>query len=184
MISVAKAISRHVPYAWVVAVCTFFCLLVSAGLRATPGVLIVPLERSLGWDRATLVMNAPQTAPAALEPRFSEWVARREKREPTAYIVGVREFWGLDFIVTPAVLIPRPETEFIVEEALARMSHTGDASPRVADVGTGSGCIAVSLALERPRARVVGVDRSGAALRWARENARALGAGEIGRAHV
>ena len=72
----------------------------------------------LGWDRARLLTEQPGPPPAALEPTFSEWIARRIAREPSAYIVGVREFWGLDFTVTPAVLIPRPETEFIVEEAL------------------------------------------------------------------
>jgi release factor glutamine methyltransferase len=146
--------------------------LTAAGIADAEAALDVDLyaRTILGWDRATLVMNAPQTAPAALEPRFSEWVARREKREPTAYIVGVREFWGLDFIVTPAVLIPRPETEFIVEEALARMSHTGDASPRVADVGTGSGCVAIALAHDA-QCRVVATDLSAEALAVARQNA-------------
>ena len=72
----------------------------------------------------------------------------RIAREPAAYIVGVREFWGLDFAVTPAVLIPRPETEFIVEEALELLSSFALDAPKIADIGTGCGNIAVSLAHE------------------------------------
>jgi release factor glutamine methyltransferase len=125
----------------------------------------------LGWDRARLLTEHRGATPAALEPRFSEWIARRERREPTAYILGVREFWGLEFVVTPAVLIPRPETEFIVEEAI---NVAGD-SPRLADIGTGSGCIAVSLAHELQGARVVASDVSAAALEIARLNARRHG---------
>jgi release factor glutamine methyltransferase len=146
--------------------------LVGAGISDAEAALDVDLyaRTILGWDRAKLVVHAPEPEPAALEPRFSDWVERRVRREPTAYIVGVREFWGLDFVVTPAVLIPRPETEFIVEEAIARMSHTGDSSPRVADVGTGSGCVAVSLAHDA-QCRVVATDISADALAVARRNA-------------
>jgi len=146
--------------------------LVTAGISDTEAALDVDLyaRTILGWDRAKLLMEQVGAAPAALEPRFSEWVDRRERREPTAYIVGIREFWGLDFIVTPAVLIPRPCTEFIVEEALARMSRTGDSAPRVADIGTGSGCVAVSLA-HAAHCRVVATDLSSDALAVARKNA-------------
>ena len=146
--------------------------LVAAGIPAVEAALDVDLyaRTILGWDRARLVTEQRDAAPAALEPRFSEWLDRRERREPTAYIVGIREFWGLDFAVTPAVLIPRPETEFIVEEALARMSHTGDSSPRVADIGTGSGCVAVALAHEA-QCRIVATDLSPDALAVARLNA-------------
>ena len=146
--------------------------LLAAGISEVEAAVDVDLyaRTILGWDRAKLLAEQRDAAPAALEPRFSEWLARRERREPTAYIVGIREFWGLDFIVTPAVLIPRPETEFIVEEALARMSHTGDSSPRVADIGTGSGCVAVALAHEA-QCRVVATDLSPDALTIARLNA-------------
>ena len=123
----------------------------------------------LGWDRARLLTEQSRPAPDALEPRFSEWLARRSRREPSAYIVGVREFWGLDFQVTPAVLIPRPETEFIVEEALARLRPLHGA--RVADVGTGSGNIAVSIAHELPDCHVVATDVSTDALAVAHRNA-------------
>lgn len=123
----------------------------------------------LGWDRARLLARYGEPPPAVLEPRFSEWIARRAAREPTAYITGIREFWGLPLRVTPAVLIPRPETELVVEEALAALQPV--AAPRVADIGTGSGCIAVALAHERRDARVVATDVSSGALLVARENA-------------
>ncbi len=127
----------------------------------------------LGWDRATLLAELRGAAPAALEPRFSEWIARRERREPTAYIVQAREFWGREFLVTPAVLIPRPETEFIVEEGVPLVR--GVTSPRIADIGTGSGILAVTLASEMSSSTVVATDLSGEALGVARENARRLG---------
>jgi release factor glutamine methyltransferase len=123
----------------------------------------------LGWDRARLLIEQQHPAPDALEPTFSEWVARRALREPTAYIIGHREFWGRDFTVTPAVLIPRPETEAIVDEAIARARAL--AAPRMADIGTGSGCIAVALALELPQAQFVATDVSEDALAIARGNA-------------
>lgn len=136
----------------------------------------------LGWDRARLLTSLTGPVPPGLEPRFSEWLARRERREPSAYIVGAREFWGLDFLVTPAVLIPRPETEFVVEEAVPLIRNMfrpgaadsrapGGPAPRIADVGTGSGCIAVALAHELPDCRVVATDVSGEALPVARQNA-------------
>lgn len=123
----------------------------------------------LGWDRARLLTEQRSPAPAALEPLFSEWVERRARHEPSAYIVGVREFWGLDFRVSPAVLIPRPETEFIVEESLALLEPL--AGPRIADIGTGSGNIAISLAHARRDGRVVATDVSSEALAVALENA-------------
>lgn len=133
----------------------------------------------LNWDKARLITSRGEAVPPGLEPRFSEWVTRREAHEPTAYIVGRREFWGLDFRVSPAVLIPRPETEFVVEEALALLRETpqgyGGTRPRLADIGTGSGCIAVSLAHERPDLSIVATDLSAEALAVARENAFAHG---------
>ena len=123
----------------------------------------------LGWDRARLLTQQGSAAPPALEPRFSEWIARREQREPSAYIVGMREFWGLDFAVTPAVLIPRPETEFIIEEALPLLRARN--APRAADIGTGSGCLAVTLAHEVAGCQVVASDLSAEALVVARRNA-------------
>ena len=123
----------------------------------------------LGWERARLLTEQRSPVPSELEPRFSDWVDRRSRHEPSAYIVGIREFWGLDFRVSPAVLIPRPETEFIVEEALALLDSV--AGPRVADIGTGSGNIAIALAHARQDARVVATDVSSEALAIALNNA-------------
>jgi release factor glutamine methyltransferase len=104
---------------------------------------------------------------------FASLVARRAGGEPAAYLLGYREFFGRKFAVSPAVLIPRPETELLVEVALTRVA-AGNAA-RVLDLGTGSGCIAVSLALECPQAEVSAVDSSEAALTVARRNAELLG---------
>jgi release factor glutamine methyltransferase len=161
--------------------------LIAAGIAHAEASVDVDLyaRTILGWDRARLLAEQSRSMPAELEPTFSEWIARRERREPTAYIVGMREFWGLDFLVTPAVLIPRPETEFIVEEALRILSSGGlkasdcqgskhDQAPehlRIADIGTGSGCVAVALAHELPGCRIVASDVSAAALDVARANA-------------
>jgi release factor glutamine methyltransferase len=145
--------------------------LVAAGIRPDEAAVDVDLYARviLGWDRARLLAEQHEPMPPQLEPRLSEWVRRRTKREPTAYITGVREFWGLEFGVTPAVLIPRPETEFIVEEALALVGPSANA--RVADIGTGSGCVAVAIAHDRPACRVVATDISRDALEVARRNA-------------
>jgi release factor glutamine methyltransferase len=150
--------------------------LVNAGVAPQEAAIDVDLyaRTILGWDLARLLTEQQSPAPSDLEPRFSEWISRRVRREPSAYIVGVREFWGLDFIVTPAVLIPRPETEFVVEESLALVRAL--ASPRIADIGTGSGCIAVSLAYEMPHAHLVASDVSAEALDIARRNAERHGA--------
>lgn len=152
--------------------------LVAAGIGAGEAAVDVDLyaRTILGWDRARLLTGLREPAPAALEPRFSEWLARRERGEPTAYIVGSREFWGLEFRVSPAVLIPRPETELIVEEAIRRVGALPE--PKIADVGTGSGCIGVALARELPRARITATDISREALAIARANAARLGVAE------
>ena len=145
--------------------------LVAAGIQPDEAALDVDLyaRTILGWDRATLLQNLRQPAPSALEPQFSQWVERREHREPTAYIVGSREFWGRPFLVTAAVLVPRPETEFIIEEALVLLRAFS--TPRIADIGTGSGILAVTLAAEVPSADVTGTDLSAEALAVARQNA-------------
>jgi release factor glutamine methyltransferase len=135
----------------------------------------------LGWDTAAWLARAHEEAAADLNERLQETVARRAAGAPVAHLTGTREFYGRPFRVTPAVLIPRPETELVIDEALAALS--GDASPRavrplVVDVGTGSGCLAITLALERPDLDVIATDLSAAALEIAHENARALGAAE------
>ena len=120
--------------------------LVAAGIAPEDAAIDVDLfaRTILGWDRARVLTARTEPAPAALEPRFSEWILRRARREPSAYIVGTREFWGLDLFVTRDVLTPRPETELIVEAAL---SIFAPAPPQmIVDVATGSGCLAVALA--------------------------------------
>ena len=123
----------------------------------------------LACDRATLLTRARDPLPSAFERLFEDLVQRRVAREPVAYIVGHREFWGLEFEVTPAVLIPRPETELIIEEALSSWPAR-DAVRRVIDVGTGSGCLAVVLAIEFAAAKVIGTDLSPEALEVAGRN--------------
>jgi release factor glutamine methyltransferase len=129
-----------------------------------------------GWDRATWLARRNEPAGIGAAARFEAMASRREQREPVAYITGVREFWGLDFIVSPAVLIPRPETELIVEAALERLADPARAW-RIADVGTGSGCIAIALATERRAAMLTATDISEAALEVARQNAILRGVG-------
>jgi release factor glutamine methyltransferase len=148
--------------------------LVRAGIQASEAAVDVDLyaRTILKWDRARLLLHHHSPVPEGLEPQFSDWLARRERFEPSAYIVGEREFWGLDFQVTPAVLVPRPETELIVEEAVAIARSGTDGQPlRVSDIGTGSGCIAVSVAHEIPRCTVIATDVSRNALLVARRNA-------------
>jgi len=124
----------------------------------------------LGWDRAALISRQRDTLPEDFANAFSALVARRAKREPVAYLVGHREFWGLDFQLTHDVLIPRPETELLIEEAKT-CAAGADRFEKVIDVGTGSGCIAIALALEFPSAQVVATDMSSRALAVARRNA-------------
>jgi release factor glutamine methyltransferase len=123
----------------------------------------------LGWDRAELLTRADQPPSADFTARYDALITRRARREPIAQVVGHREFWGRDFEVTRDVLVPRPETELIVETALEL--YVGSTPHRIVDVGTGSGCLAVSLALEWPAAHVLATDVSHAALRVAARNA-------------
>src|SRR5262245_47249176 len=127
----------------------------------------------LGWSTERLLVDGSTGEPPDFNVRFEELVSRRASREPLHYIVGHREFWGLDFEVTPAVLIPRPETELLVEAALARISLSEAAT--VADLCTGCGCVAIAIADERPYAHVIATDISGEALAVARRNAERLG---------
>jgi release factor glutamine methyltransferase len=146
--------------------------LIRAGIRADEAALDAEVlaRHVLECDRATLLTRARDPIPSAFDRLYQTLVARRAAREPLAYIVGHREFWGLEFEVSPAVLIPRPETELIVEEALSVMPIR-EAARRIIDVGTGSGCLAVALAVEFPPATVVAIDLSDEALAVAARNA-------------
>jgi release factor glutamine methyltransferase len=124
----------------------------------------------LGWNRAALIANGRDEPPPHFQSQFDALAARRLQREPIAYIVGHREFWNLEFEVTSDVLIPRPETELILEIA-TELASEGLVWRRIIDVGTGSGCLAVSLAVEFPAARVIATDLSAEALAVARRNA-------------
>lgn len=137
----------------------------------------VLLGQALGQSRAWLIAHGGDPLDPGQTAAFADLFERRWGGEPIAYILGEREFYSLDFKVTPAVLIPRPETELLVELALARIP--ADRPCRVLDLGTGSGAVAVTLALHRPRADVTAVDRSAAALAVAKENAQRLKAGNL-----
>src|SRR6202142_1172160 len=139
------------------------------------------LIHALGRDRTWLYTHPEEALAAAAAEKYFSLVARRAGGEPTQYLTGKQEFWGLEFEVTPAVLIPRPETEHVMEVALARLGPRGPKiymetglpreRLRVADVGTGSGCLAISLAYELPHAEVFATDISAPALEVARRNA-------------
>jgi len=126
----------------------------------------------LGTDRAWLAANPMHVLGESQDARFDLLVAQRAMGHPVAYLVGTREFWGRDFEVGPAVLIPRPETETLVEAALERAGPQAS----ILDLGCGSGAIAVTLACERPGAAVDAVDASAEALEVARRNAARHGA--------
>lgn len=126
----------------------------------------------LGRDRAYLYAHPEAQLTPEQQTLWETLVAQRSTGAPLQYITGTQEFYGRSFRVSPAVLIPRPETEQVVEAALERLP--GDAPARVVDVGTGSGCIAITLALGRPQATVLATDISAPALAVARENAQTL----------
>ena len=139
----------------------------------------VLLRYLLGISRTELYRDLDEALPALVLSRYRELLSRRAAGEPLQYLTGQREFMGLEFLVSPAVLIPRPETEIVVERAVElaqkELSPAQVQSLTIVDLGTGSGAIAVSLAKFLPRARVYGVDISGAALAVAWENARRHG---------
>jgi release factor glutamine methyltransferase len=124
----------------------------------------------LGWTAERFITCGHDPEPPGFAGKYDALVERRLGREPYAYIVGEQEFWGLPFDVSPAVLIPRHETELIVEVALELFPDPGRGMT-AADLGTGSGCLAVALATERPAARIIATDISSGALAVARQNA-------------
>lgn len=131
---------------------------------------------AFAWKVSSAWLIAHDTDPLTQtqNEQFQTLLTRRLAGEPVAYLLGTREFYGRPFLVSPDVLIPRPDTELLIELALARLPP--DQAMEVLDLGTGSGCIAVTLALERPLARVTAVDRSPAALAIAQRNADILNA--------
>jgi release factor glutamine methyltransferase len=130
------------------------------------------LMHAVGCDRAWLYTHPEAPLDPAAAQLYSDLIARRASGEPTQYLTGKQEFWGLEFEVNPDVLIPRPETEHLMEVSLARLGLVRSrAALRVADVGTGSGCLAVALACELPNAEVFATDISPEALEVARRNA-------------
>ena len=136
------------------------------------------LAHAMGVSKEDIISGArPDDAALA---RFRAAIERRSAREPFAYIVGRREFFSLDFVVGPGVLIPRPDSEMLIEDALRRFPRA-DETLRVLDLGTGSGCLLLAFLSERPNAEGVGIDRSELALGFARRNAERLGLAERAR---
>ena len=137
-------------------------------------------ELLLGWcwrkTRSQLLMTASEPVPAEVAARFEEMRRQRASGVPVAYLLGHREFWSLEFAVSPAVLVPRPETELLVQRLLELVAKP---AAQVADLGTGSGAIAIALATERPDWRVTGTDASPDALAVARDNGARLARGRV-----
>jgi release factor glutamine methyltransferase len=152
-------------------------LLREASARVDPVDAALLVAHALGRTRTWLYAHGDDAVEDAVRAACERLLARREAGEPVAYLTGRRGFWHFDLQVTPDTLVPRPETELLVELALERLPE--GRALRVADLGTGSGAIALALAHERASARVVAVDASAAALEVARGNARALGIGNV-----
>ena len=148
--------------------------LAAAGVENARGDAWLLLGAATGLERATLAAGALPTLGAEQETALEALVRRRQSREPIAYILGAKEFWSLGFDVDPAVLIPRPETETVVEAVLEQIGDK-TAALRILDLGTGSGCLLLALLSELPCALGLGVDDSAAALAVARRNAERLG---------
>jgi release factor glutamine methyltransferase len=132
------------------------------------------LSHASGLRTEELIAHGRDGAPSAIEKTLRALTARRVRREPMAYILGEREFWGLPFKVTPAVLVPRPDSETVIEAALALMPDRARAW-RILDLGLGSGCLLLTLLTEFPQARGVGLEASPEALAVAQGNADRLG---------
>jgi len=127
---------------------------------------------ALGISREELIVAAARNLSLAESDRYEDLLKRRLNREPLAYITGHQEFWSLDFIVSSDVLVPRPETELLVEIALKELANLADTKlPRILELGTGSGAISVALATESPQAQIFATEISPAALAIARRNA-------------
>ena len=136
------------------------------------------LGRALGVDRAGLYARFGEPVAERVRNSFEELLARRAGGEPVAYILGEREFYGLSFVVRTGVLVPRPESELLVNEAIDFVRAEGIDAPRIADVGTGSGAVAIALAVHLPRAEILALEISPEALEVARENVARQAVGE------
>lgn len=155
-------------------------LLVAAGVDAPRLDAELLLGHVLSCDRAQLHTRWSGALPEAEAARYTALIRRRVAREPTAYLLGMRPFYDVTLEVTPAVLVPRPETEHLVEAALAWLQRRALPRPRIVDVGAGSGAIAIVLARHLPDAQVLAIDLSAEALQVARRNIARLGlAGRI-----
>lgn len=159
------------PQADRIDVATVASLLREPGLPPSESRIL--LSHVLGWTRTQLITRDREPLAPETVAVYRALHSRRVAGEPIAYLTGTREFFGLTLSVSPSVLIPRPETELLVELALARIERRR--TPRVLDLGTGSGAIALAIAHSRPDAQVTALDRSTEALAVARENARQLG---------
>jgi release factor glutamine methyltransferase len=144
-----------------------------AGCGLEPREARLLLAEATGFSQASVLAHPERELEAEAATRFLDWAARRRAGAPIAYLLGRREFYGLSLAVNPAVLIPRPETELLVELSLARIGL--QAAARVLDLGTGSGALALAIKQHRPRARVVAVEADLSALQTARRNAARLG---------
>src|SRR5262249_29385344 len=144
-------------------------VLVAAGIESNEQEAVWLIEFVLGFSAVTQIIDLDRPLSSSEVAKVQTLLARRTSREPLQYILGTQEFCGIEFAVTPAVLIPRPETELLVEEALRRISPTQQAT--LVDVGTGSGCLAVAIARLRSHTRVIAMDISHASLEVAQENA-------------
>lgn len=137
------------------------------------------LMHAIGRDRTWIYAHPEEPVATETARKFFELVVQRRRGTPTQYLTGKQEFWGMEFEVTPAVLIPRPETEHVIEVALGRLGERRRTERlRIADIGTGSGCIAIALAQELPNAEIIATDISAAALEVARRNAERHDVGE------
>ena len=129
------------------------------------------LGHLLGLDRAQLFIRSKEQLNESIYSEYNSLIERRASGEPLQYITRHQEFYGLDFLVTPDVLIPRPETELLVERLIALAGESESTAPLIVDIGTGSGCIAIALATHLRAARVIAIDVSPASLVVARMNA-------------
>ena len=176
MTAVETAIGQENPFSIRSALLRGAQVLSRAGIESHRLDAEVLLHHVLDMEKEQLYVNGDVPISAGQEAQFRELLLRRSRREPVAYITGHKEFWSLDFFVTPAVLIPRPETEMLVEVALQYVRRlTSGSSVKVLDIGTGSGAVSVCLAKEQAAMEIVAVDISRVALDVARINTRRHG---------